>query len=119
MGPVPQMAHVTDAMGTAPRWHLVSRVCLQSALQQTRGQMAAAEDEPLLRVAQLVMDVQLEADVGAEMIEEEPRSEKDVRLSTAPPASGLTDVMGEQDDKLENLGCRFVKLGGFTLWSEV
>lgn len=81
--------------------------------------MAAAEDEPLLRVAQLVMDVQLEADVGAEMIEEEPRSEKDVRLSTAPLASGLTDVMGEQDGKLENLGCRFVKLGGFTLWSEV
>lgn len=50
------------------------------------------------------------------MIEGELRSEKDVRLSTALLALGLADVVGEQDDKLENLGCCFVKRGG---WSEV
>lgn len=45
-------------------------------------------------------------------MEEELTLEKDMCLSTAPPASRLPDKMWEQDKKLETLACCFSKLGG-------
>ena len=51
---------------------------------------------------------------------EQLKLEKDVQLSTTLLASGLTDKVGEQNNKLETLACHFAKLGGHKLsWIKV
>lgn len=58
---------------------------------------------------------QLEAETQVRKLGEELKLEKDMQLSTTLLPLGLTDKVGEQDNKLETLACHFAKLGGYKL----
>lgn len=69
--------------------------------------VAAPEGPPLMWAAHLATDAQLEAEAPVRKLEE-LRPQKDMQLSTIP--LGLSERMGEQDNRLEDLMVNFAKL---------
>ena len=54
----------------------------------------------------------LEAEAQVRQLGEQLKAEKNVQLSTTLLASGLTDKVGEQNNKLETFACHFAEWGG-------
>ena len=54
-------------------------------------------------------NAQPEAEAQVRQVGEQLKAEKNVQLSTTLLASGLTDKVGEQNNKLETFACHFAE----------